>query len=156
VHLARAAHRTAKELPELAQKFALPRDPIPYLAFTTLARSMVAEAQRQKELLVRHGLVERVLDSLGQSLDQFDRAVEQGSEGRRVHIGAGANLDVAADEIVQIVKVIDGLNRFRFAEDPDLLAGWRSASNVFGPPRTAEKITAPDTPSPGGEGRSAA
>jgi hypothetical protein len=52
--------------------------------------------------------VERVLDSLGQSLDQFDRAVEQGSEGRRVHIGAGANLDVAADEIVQIVKVIDG------------------------------------------------
>jgi hypothetical protein len=156
VHLARAAHRTAKELPELAQKFALPRDPIPYLAFTILARSMVAEAQRQKELLVRHGLVERVLDSLGQSLDQFDRAVEQGSEGRRVHIGAGANLDVAADEIVQIVKVIDGLNRFRFAEDPDLLAGWRSASNVFGPPRTAEKITAPDTPSPGGEGRSAA
>jgi hypothetical protein len=117
---------------------------------------MVAEAQRQKELLVRHGLVERVLDSLGQSLDQFDRAVEQGSEGRRVHIGAAADLEVAADEIAQIVKVIDSINRDRFADDPDLLAGWRSASNVFGPPRAAEKITDPDTPSPGGEGRSAA
>jgi hypothetical protein len=44
----------------------------------------------------------------------------------------------------------------RLAADPDLLAAWRSASNVFGPPRTTEKITAPDTPSPSGKGRSAA
>jgi hypothetical protein len=141
VHLARVAERAAKELPELNQKFALPREPIPYLAFTTMARSMVAEAQRQKELLIRHGLVERVLDSLVQSLDQFDQAVARGAEGRRKHVGAVANLDVVADEIVQLAKVMDGLNRFRFADDPEAQAAWKSASNVTDSPRSAEKTT---------------
>jgi hypothetical protein len=156
VHLARVAQRAAKELPELAQKFTLVREPIPYLTFKTLASSMLAEAQRQKELLIKHGLVERVLDSLAQSLDQFDLAVEQADQGRRIHIGASADLDVVADEVVQIVRVIDGLNRFRFANDADLLAAWKAASNVIGPPRPAEKDTSPDTPSPGGQVRPAA
>ena len=139
VHVAYAARRAAKELPELAQKFALAREPIPYMAFKTLARTMVTEAQQQKELLIKHGLVERVLQSLVASLDEFDRAEANGAEGRRVHIGAGVELDVVADEVVQIVKLVDGLNRFRFAGDPDLFAAWRSASNVFGPPKPAEK-----------------
>jgi len=32
---------------------------------------------------------------------------------------------------------MDGLNRYRFADNPDSLAGWESASNVVGPPRAA-------------------
>jgi hypothetical protein len=155
VHLARVARRAAKDEPELVQKFQLPREPIPYLAFTTVARTMIAEGQRQKDLLVKHGLVERVLDSLTDSLGQFDRAVEQSAEGRRMHIGAGANLDVVGDEVVQIVKVIDGLNRFRFANDPNLLAAWRAASNVIGPPRPNHESTPPE-PSAGGEIKPAA
>ena len=156
VHVARAAQRAAREVPGLAQKFALAREPIPYLTFRTLARTIVAEAEQQKELLIRHGLVERVLQSLVESLDEFDQAMGQGSEGRRMHIGAGVELDVVADEVLAIVRVIDGLNRFRFAGDPDLLAAWRSASNVVGPPRTAEKTTSPEAPRPGGESKPAA
>jgi hypothetical protein len=38
--------------------------------------------------------------------------------------------------LVEVVPVIDGLNRFRFAGDPDLFAAWRAASKVVGPPRT--------------------
>ena len=143
VHLARVARLASKELPELAQKFVLPRDPASYLAFKTLASGMVAEAQRQKELLTKHGLVERVLESLVESLQELDVVVEQGSEGRRVHIGASAELDVVADEVVQIVKAIDGWNRYRFAKEPDLLASWKAASNVIGP-RSPEK-TPPST-----------
>ena len=139
VHLARVARRAAKEAPDLAQKFVLPRDPAPYLPFKTMTGNMVAEAQRQKELLIKHGLVERVLDSLTASLQEFDAVTEQGAAGRRVHVGASAELDVVADEVVQIVKVIDGLNRFRFAQDPELLAAWKSASNVTDSPRQAEK-----------------
>ena len=144
VHLARVARLASKELPELAQKFVLPRDPAPHLVFKTFASGMVAEAQRQKELLIKHGLVERVLESLVESLQEFDVVVEQGAEGRRVHIGASAELDVVADEVVQIVKAIDGLNRFRFANEPDLIASWKAACNVIGPPRSGEK-TAPST-----------
>jgi hypothetical protein len=160
VHLARVAQRAAKEVPGMAQKFDLPRIPIRNLAFRTVARTMVEEAQQQKELLVKHGLVEQVLDSLGQSLDQFDEAVEQAAEGRRVHIGAAANLTAIADEVVQIVKVLDGLNRFRFATEPDLLAAWTAARNVVGP-RTGGQpdgrtVTPPETAPQAGQMKPAA
>jgi len=151
VHVARAAQRAAREVPGLAQKFALAREPIPYLTFRTLASTIVAEAQKQKELLVKHGLVERVLDSLTEELKEFDQVMGEGAEGRRMHIGAGVELDVVADEVVEIVRVIDGLNRFRFAGDPDLFAAWRAASNVVGPPKAAEKTTGPAAPPAGGE-----
>ena len=78
VHLARVARRAAREVPELAQKFDLPRVPFRNLAFSNVARAMLEAAQQQKELLVRHGLVAEMLDTLVQSLDEFDRAVEPG------------------------------------------------------------------------------
>jgi hypothetical protein len=143
VHLAAVAGRAAKEVPELAQKFDLPRIPFRSLAFKAAARAMLEEAQRQKELLVKHGLVEEVLESLAHSLDQFDEAVERGAEGRRVHIGAAADLEAVAGEVVQIVRLLDGLNRFRFADQPDLLAAWGAASNVIGPPHAGEKTEPP-------------
>ena len=39
-------------------------------------------------------------------------------------------------KIVQIVRVMDGLNRYRFMGDPALLAAWGSASNVVATPRS--------------------
>jgi len=130
VHLAGVAERAAKEVPGLVQKFDLPRVPNRNLGFSTVARTMVEEAQRHKDVLIKHGLVEQILDSLGESLDQFDEVVQHGAEGRRVHIGARANLEVAADEVVQIVKILNGYNRHRFITQPDLLAAWTAARNV--------------------------
>ena len=144
-HVARAARRASKEVPELAQKFALTRQPVPYLAFRSLARTVAAEAEQRKELLVRHGLVDRVLGTLAQSLDQFDKAVTQGAEGRRMHVSARVELDVVAGDAVEIVQVIDGLNRIRFAGDPDQFAAWRSASNVIGRTK-ATKPADPEAP----------
>jgi len=136
VHLARVAESAATELPDIAQKFRLIREAVPYLAFRTAARGMSAEAQNQKEILVKHGLLDSVLQSLSQSLDQFDQAVGQGTDGRRAHVGASAELDALGEELTQIVRLMDGLNRYRFADDADSLAGWESASNVIGPPRS--------------------
>jgi hypothetical protein len=153
VHVARAALRAAREVPELTQKFALAREPIPYLTFRSLARTIAAEAGQRKELLVKHGLVERVLDGLLASLDEFDQAVRQGAEGRRIHVAAGVELDVSGGEVVQLTSIIDGLNRVRFSRDPNLLAAWKSASNVVGPARSGGQAdgrteTPPKTPLP--------
>ena len=46
---------------------------------------------------------------------------------------ASADLDFVADEIVQVVRVMDALNQVRFAEDGELLPGWESAANVVTP-----------------------
>ena len=53
---------------------------------------------------------------------------------------------MVAGDAVQIVRVMDGHNRVRFAGDPDLLAAWRSASNVIGPSRPAAKPEEPEAP----------
>jgi hypothetical protein len=143
VHVTRAGRRAAREIPELGPKFTMPEDGIPYLAFLTIARTMATAARQHQELLVKHGLVERVLKSLEDAIAQFEQAVAQGSEGRRLHIGARANLDVVASDIVEIVSVIDGVNRVRFAGGPDLLAGWRSASNVLPSPQVAKSPEKP-------------
>ncbi|HEV7366859.1 MAG TPA: hypothetical protein VGN76_13505, partial [Gemmatimonadales bacterium] len=49
---------------------------------------------------------------------------------------ATVELDVVADDAVELVLIVDGVNRVRFAGDPDLMAAWRSASNVIGPARS--------------------
>lgn len=157
-HLAQVGKAAAREIPELAQKFVFRPGTTTYLAFRTAARGMAAEAQNQKEALVKHGLVETVLDNLVQVLDQFDAAVEHGAEGRQAHVGASAELHAVADEVVQVVRVMDGLNRYRFMNDAELLAAWESASSVAATPRAGTSAgTGPEAgPPAGGEIRPAA
>ena len=132
-HLARVAQGAARENPELAQKFALRPEQTPYLEFQAMARAMLAEAQGNKELLVKYGLAETLLEGMVRNVKQFDLTIEQSTEARRGHIGAGAELDSIGDQIVHLVNVMDGLNRDRFGEVPQNLAEWSSARNVFGP-----------------------
>lgn len=159
MHLAGVADIASAELPELAQKFSLAAMRSPYLAFRTAARSMAAEAQAQKELLVKHGLADTILESLATALDEFDRALERGTDGRRQHVGASAELDTVGDELLQIVRVMGGLNRVRFANDSESLAAWESASNTLGPARSSGIKPAPGPSQPplsGGEVKPAA
>lgn len=161
-HLVRVAEVAVREAPELGRKFVFRPENQTYLAFRTVARAMAAEAETRKELLVKFGLADTVFESLTQSLEQFDAAVEEGTQGRRAHVGASAELNALADEVVQVVKVLDGLNRFRFAKDAESLAAWASASNVLGGPALrpaagSKPPTEPEGPAPaGGEVRPAA
>ena len=145
VHLTSVAD-AVKELPELAGKFSLEPRPQPYMQFRTAAGGMAAEAQSQKELLVKHGLAESVLDGLAQALAQFDQAVERSTSGRTAHVGASAELDEVGDDVVHIVKVMDGLNRARFADDKESMASWISVTNTFGPVHLNGKTTPPVPP----------
>lgn len=131
--LARVAESAASEVPELFEKFRLVREAVPYLAFRTAARGMLAEALKHKELLVRHGLLEINLQNLADNLEKFDAVVEEGAVARRAHVGASAELDALAEELIQIVRLLDGINRARFFDDPDLLAQWESVSSVIRP-----------------------
>jgi hypothetical protein len=138
-HLERVAEVASREVPELAQKLVLKPNSRSQLAFRTAARGMAVEAEAQKELLVKYGLVEDVLADLVRMLDRFDALVSQGAAARQTHVGARAELQAVAEEVVQVVSVMDGHNRFRFMNEPELLAGWESASNVLAAPRGTAK-----------------
>ncbi len=92
-----------------------------------------SRARDGKELLLRQGLAEPLIGSLEQGLGQLDQAVEEADAGRRQHVGAVAEQEKVAVEIIRLVKVMNGLNRFRFANDAEKLAAWESASNLVIP-----------------------
>jgi hypothetical protein len=67
-------------------------------------------------------------------------------------VGASAELDALGEELTQVVRLMDGLNHFRFADDPNSLAGWESASNVVGPPRSGGQVLDTGKAADGGKG----
>jgi hypothetical protein len=138
VHIAGVVEHAADEVPELARQFDLPRIPVRGQAFKAAVTAMLEEAERQKELLIKHGLVEDVLVNARKALDELNHLFEQSAEARRVHIGASAELQAVTDEIVQLVKILGGFNTFRLRDQPELLAAWTAASNVIGPAKAAQ------------------
>jgi hypothetical protein len=145
-HIISAAELASAEEPELAEKFRVPGRVRNYAAFRTAARGVLSEAESRKELLTKHGLSESVLVALRKVLDEFDVVVEQGAQGRAMHVGASAELENVTGEILRVVKVMDGRNRFRFAQDGELLSAWQSTSSVLAAPHRG-----PETPGSTGE-----
>ncbi len=76
--------------------------------------------------------------------------------GRREHpslrsgqaIGASADLEAVAAEVAEQVRVLDGLVRYRFGDDAELMGAWASARNVMGPftPKTEPGTGGSETP----------
>jgi hypothetical protein len=59
------------------------------------------------------------------------------------------------DEVLQLVQMMDGINRYRFRNDPHLLVVWEAAKHVVtGPQPKTEAPAAPAAPSqPGTSGQ---
>jgi hypothetical protein len=49
-------------------------------------------------------------------------------------VGAVAELRAVSDEVMQLVDMLDGLNRYRFGGNAELTAAWKSARNVVAGP----------------------
>jgi hypothetical protein len=154
-HLAEVGRAAAREEHELGKTFTFKPGASTYLAFRTAARSMASAAQTHREVLTKYGLAQSVLDEFVQMLDQFDAALALGNEGRTAHVGATRELRAGSKEIVRTVRVMDGRNRQRFADQEKLLGSWISASTVLG--RSSRSVAEPEGgPPAGGEVRPAA
>lgn len=151
-HLVRIGEQAAKERPELAGRFRLHDSGSTHKSFLTATRAMLAEAQGAKDLFVSLGLAERLLDDLGEAVALFEGAVQAGHAGRRDHISARAELDLVSRELSEVVGVLDGLNRYRFRKNPEVLAAWNNARDLLvrGRPRGGESGGEGTVPPEGG------
>lgn len=129
-HLAEVGKAAARDEPELGQAFRFKPKASTFLAFRTAARAMASAGETHKETLAKRGLVPSVVEEFVRLLDEFDAMLALGNEGRTAHLGATRELRAVAQEIVVTVRVMDGRNRLRFAEDGELLASWLGASRV--------------------------
>jgi hypothetical protein len=61
-----------------------------------------------------------------------------------------------SEEVVQLVGMMDGLNRYRFQKEPQLLVAWESARHVVTGPQAAKEEVPVGTPAQAGEVKPAA
>lgn len=142
-HLANVGRLAARDLPELARTFS-PRRIKTNMQFRTVTGTMVEAARAHQDVLRKHGLLVTMVDDLEKDLVEYDAL----SEALRLHqtsrSGATTDLHRVAKDIVAVVKVIDGHNRFRWRDDTRMLAAWRTASSI----RATGTPAAPDSAPP--------
>ena len=137
-HLVTVAEDAMLEQPALAEHFKLPKGNGPNKVFLTAARTMLEAGQANRDVLLKHGMADKLLDDLDLAIQQFQASIDETSDARRAHVGARAELDAVSDEAMRLVDVLDGFNRYRFSGDADLLAEWESARHVVTGPRAKE------------------
>jgi len=135
-YLSAVGRVAAQENTELGAHFRLPATRATNQALLTLGRGMLQKATEEKDLLVKSGMSEQLLDDLATALTQFEQTLETTRAATRAHVGASADLEAVAAEISLQVRVLDGLVRYRFAGNAELMGAWASARNVEGPPRS--------------------
>ena len=138
----------ARENADLGAQFRLPRTRGANLAFVAVARGMLEKATAQKELLVGHGMAEQLLDDLARGITEFEQTLEATRTGRRSHVGASADLKAVFSEISEQVRLLDGLVRYRFGDNEELMGAWVSARSVFGPPHSHPQVSSPSDAGP--------
>jgi len=147
-HLVTVAGIAAGEQPGMAEEFDLPGGRETNEVFRTLARRLLEQGQARKDLLAKHGLADKLLDDLAAAVDELDASVTASNEGRREHVGARAELRAVSDDLMLLVGMLDGLNRYRFGTNAELQAAWGSARKVVVGPRAAE-VQPDNTPQAG-------
>lgn len=141
----------ATDRAELAVKFKLPTGSVSNSSFVTAVKALIVVAEGQKELLVEEGMSATLLDELTKMVAEFEIILEAVRTARREHIGARADLEVITFELQKVVKVLDGITRYRFGMNPEMMAEWGAVKNVLGrSPRGRGAPVAGETPGPGG------
>jgi hypothetical protein len=77
-------------------------------------------------------------------VSEFEGASEEARARRLPHIGARADLDDIAGELMEDVRVLDRINRWRYSRDPRVMAEWNAALHL-------PTVSGSDQPTPGGE-----
>lgn len=129
VKLGGVAGRTVTEL---ADRFTLPDSHGTNRVFLTSVRSMLTVAESQKDAMVREGMSPTLLEELGRMLTEFEAVSDAARAARLDHIGARADLEEATAELMEMVQVLDGVNRWRFGKEPKLLVEWNAAKHLAG------------------------
>jgi hypothetical protein len=136
MYLAAVGAVAAKGNTELAPQFQLHTNHANNQDFLTAARAMLQQATAQKDLLVSRGMSAQLVDDLTATLAKFEQTLEATRAGRRDHVGASADLKSVLTEIGEQVRLLDGLVRYRFSDNAELMGAWASVRDVLGPFRS--------------------
>jgi len=121
---------------EAAIQFQVPPSNASHQALLTTGRDTLTKALGQKDVLLARGMPPALLDDLAAALGGLEQTMADTRTGRRDHVGASSDLAAVGVEIVKQVRALDGMVRYRFGDNAELMGAWRSARNVLGPFRS--------------------
>lgn len=124
----------ARDQTELSLRFRLPGSNVSNTAFLASVKNLLTAAEGQRELLLQDGMMPSLLEDLNKLVVEFETAVERKDAARRNHIGARVDLEDITAELVEQINVLDGVTRYRFGKDPEVMAEWKAARQILGQP----------------------
>ena len=133
-HLNTIARDTSAEKPSLAQEFEIPGFNLSSARFYAASKAMLDKGVAEKDLLMKHGLSDKLLDDLAAAVSEFEASITATNTSRENHIAARAALERGSEELLPLVEMMDGINRYRFRNDPELLTAWNAAKHVVSGP----------------------
>jgi hypothetical protein len=133
-YLVTAAEDVGSEQPAVGERFRIPRSNTNHTGFRAAASEMLEQARANQEILVKHGMSATLLDELDAAVKEFDASLEETDDGKQSHVSARAEMKTLSDEIMRLVGMLDGFNRYRFHRDPELIIAWESAKRVVSSP----------------------
>src|SRR2546430_17185293 len=116
-----------------------------------MARGMLEKATAHKEMLVKRGMSETLIADITTAIEEFEQTLEATRAGRRDHVGASADLRAVMAEVSDEVKVLDGVVRYRFGDNAELMGAWASAHNVISHVRSSSPPVPLSVPERGDE-----
>lgn len=105
------------------------------------AGAMALAAQRQKAVLLQHGLAPDFIEKLTAAASALDAARNAKVESNRRRVTATATVKAQLKRGRKAVRLLDAILKPRLAGNPQLLAAWQSASRV----RPTSAATASDS-----------
>lgn len=132
------ARAMSYETAGLEDKFRFPRGRANDQQLIAFARSFLADAEPFKAEFVANELPAGFLSDLAADIDAFEQASTSQQRGRQTHVAATDGIEEATENIVSLVRQLNGpvLNKFR--HDAVKLGAWTSAAHVMRPPRVGE------------------
>ena len=137
-HLVTVAEDVVSEAPDIAEGFRMPKWNSSHAVFRATASQMLDLARLNQDILVKHGLSATLLDELDDAVEEFDASLQDTHQGKQSHVAARAEMKALSDDIMRLVGMLDGFNKYRFHRDRELIVAWLSAKHVVTGPQPKE------------------
>ena len=135
--------RASKDRADLAAKFKFPKANASIQVFLVSVKALLAEAQSQEQLLIQAGMSPTLVPDFQKAVQELETADETSREARREHVAARGDLRGMGQDLIELVRVLDGSNRWRFRKDPELRAQWDAVKSP--PYKPAADVVVPPT-----------
>ena len=136
--LASAAARQAGLLVEVR----VPRLRAPLRDFIAASRVSLSRAREVESLLERYGLPDGLLDIISTTLTDLAAAEQAKERALSAQVTATAGLARVAGQVMQLLRQLDVLVRYRLRGDPAALVTWQRARRLPLPPRARAATSA--------------